>query len=101
LSFLAIVLAYLVGGWGAGLLALVLGQILTWYLLFPPLGTFGLKESAASTPSFSQPFLKALFCLSKRSTSARPRRSGSGGSIFWDMRCAKSTIAPTTTSRPS
>jgi two-component system, sensor histidine kinase PdtaS len=47
LSFLAIVLACLVGGWGAGLVALALGQILTWYLLVPPSGTFGLKEATA------------------------------------------------------
>jgi K+-sensing histidine kinase KdpD len=47
LSFLAVVLACLVGGWGSGLLALALGQILTGYLLVPPIGSFGPKEAAA------------------------------------------------------
>lgn len=47
LSFLAVVLACLVGGWRSGLLALAVGQTLTWYLLVPPFGSLGLKEATA------------------------------------------------------
>lgn len=36
LNFLAVVLAALVAGWRAGLIALVLSQLLTWYAIVPP-----------------------------------------------------------------
>jgi two-component system, sensor histidine kinase PdtaS len=41
LSFLAVVLAALVAGWRAGVLALVLGQLLTWFFIVEPRLAFG------------------------------------------------------------
>jgi two-component sensor histidine kinase len=46
LSFLAIVLATLVGGWRSGLVALVSGQVLIWYFLLPPFRSFALASPA-------------------------------------------------------
>lgn len=36
LNFLAVVIATLIAGWRSGLIALVLGQVLTWYLIVTP-----------------------------------------------------------------
>jgi K+-sensing histidine kinase KdpD len=63
LSFLAVVLACLVAGWRSGLLALVLGQSLTWYLLVPPFGTVGLKEPAAGFSFLLATLSQALILL--------------------------------------
>jgi two-component sensor histidine kinase len=46
LSFLAIVLATLVGGWRAGLVALVAGQALIWYFLLAPFRSFAIASPA-------------------------------------------------------
>jgi two-component sensor histidine kinase len=46
LSFLAIVLATLIGGWRSGLVALVAGQLLIWYFLLPPYRSFGIADAA-------------------------------------------------------
>jgi two-component sensor histidine kinase len=46
LSFLAIVLATLIGGWRAGLVALVAGQVLIWYFLLPPFRSFSIAAPA-------------------------------------------------------
>ena len=44
LNFLAVVLAALVAGWRAGLVALALSQLLTWYLIVPPRWSFAIGD---------------------------------------------------------
>jgi two-component sensor histidine kinase len=44
LGFLAVVLATLVGGWRSGLVAVVLGQTLLWYLIVPVRDSFALTR---------------------------------------------------------
>ncbi|HEX6375217.1 MAG TPA: histidine kinase dimerization/phosphoacceptor domain -containing protein [Allosphingosinicella sp.] len=44
--FLAVVLATLIAGWRAGLVAVVLGQVLVWYFLLPPYRSFNLPSPA-------------------------------------------------------
>jgi two-component sensor histidine kinase len=44
LGFLAVVLATLVGGWRSGLIAVVLGQILLWYLIVPIRHSFAIAR---------------------------------------------------------
>lgn len=45
LSFLAVVLATLVGGWRSGLVALVVGQALIWYFLLPDYRSFRIANA--------------------------------------------------------
>jgi len=40
LAFVSLALSTLIAGWRAGLVALVLGQILIWYFVLPPHGSF-------------------------------------------------------------
>lgn len=47
LSFLAVVLASLLAGWRSGLVALILGQLLSWYYLVPFHGSFRMPDAAA------------------------------------------------------
>lgn len=42
--FLAVVLATLIAGWRAGLVAVVLGQALVWYFLLPPYRSFAIPS---------------------------------------------------------
>lgn len=44
LNFLAVVLATLVAGWRSGLIALLLAQGLTWYILVPPTWSFAAPD---------------------------------------------------------
>lgn len=46
LNFLAVVLATLIAGWRSGLIALIVGQALTWYIIVPPAWSFGLPDRA-------------------------------------------------------
>ncbi|MEA3066390.1 MAG: hypothetical protein QOJ27_2851 [Sphingomonadales bacterium] len=46
LSIIAVVLAALIGGWRAGLVSMVLGSLLIWYLLLPPQRSFELQSAA-------------------------------------------------------
>ena len=74
LSFLAVVFASLVAGWPSGLIALGAGQILTWYLLVPPVGSFAPK-AAAELYSFllatgSQLFILLIVALYQREARA-------------------------------
>lgn len=48
LVFVAIVIAALVGGWRSGLVALVAGQLLTWYVIVAPANSFALTDSGAA-----------------------------------------------------
>ena len=45
LNFLALVIAAVLAGWRSGLLALVVGQLLTWYLIVPPYFSFEVIDS--------------------------------------------------------
>jgi two-component system, sensor histidine kinase PdtaS len=45
LIFLAIVIAAVLGGWRSGLVALVAGQVTTWYAIVPPYYSFGLPDA--------------------------------------------------------
>jgi two-component sensor histidine kinase len=40
LNFLAVVLATVIAGWRSGLLALILSQLLVWWAIVPPVGSF-------------------------------------------------------------
>lgn len=48
LSIIAVVLAALVGGWRAGLVSMVLGTALIWYLILPVRGSFALEDPRAA-----------------------------------------------------
>ena len=44
LNFLAVVIAAVLAGWRAGLLALIVGQALIWYAVVPPYYSFGVQD---------------------------------------------------------
>jgi two-component sensor histidine kinase len=48
LSVIAVVLAALIGGWRAGLVSMVLGSTLIWYLVLPPRFSFELQTGATA-----------------------------------------------------
>jgi two-component sensor histidine kinase len=48
LSVIAVVLAALIGGWRSGLVSMVLGATLIWYLILPPQGSFALQSPATA-----------------------------------------------------
>lgn len=74
LSFLAVVVASLLAGWRSGVLALVLGQLLTWSLLVPPVGTFVAKDAPATwafvLATGSQAFILLILSLYQREVAA-------------------------------
>jgi two-component sensor histidine kinase len=45
LIFLAVVVAAVLGGWRSGLIALITGQLATWYAIVPPYYSFGLPDA--------------------------------------------------------
>jgi two-component sensor histidine kinase len=45
LIFLAVVMAAVLGGWRSGLVALITGQVATWYVIVPPYYSFGLPDA--------------------------------------------------------
>ncbi len=48
LGIIAVVLAALLGGWRSGLVSMVLGAGLIWYLILPPQGSFELETTTAA-----------------------------------------------------
>jgi two-component system, sensor histidine kinase PdtaS len=48
LSIIAVLLAALVGGWRSGLVSMLLGSGLIWYLVLPPQFTFALESTATA-----------------------------------------------------
>jgi two-component sensor histidine kinase len=74
LAFLAVVVASLVAGWRSALIALVVGQLLTWYLLVPPAGSFAPKQAAATwgflLATASQTFILLILTLYQREVAA-------------------------------
>jgi two-component sensor histidine kinase len=51
LAIIAVVLAALLGGWRSGLVSMVLGTMLIWYLVLPPQRSFELTAASAFTLS--------------------------------------------------
>jgi two-component sensor histidine kinase len=45
LIFLAVVIAAVLGGWRSGLIALITGQLTTWYMIVPPSYSFALLDT--------------------------------------------------------
>lgn len=74
LSFLAVVVASLFAGWRAGLVALLLGQLMTWLLLVPPAGSIALGDTAALwgflLASAAQAFILLILALYQREVAA-------------------------------
>ena len=48
LSVIAVVIAALIGGWRAGLVSMVLGSLLIWYLVLPPQRSFEIQSGATA-----------------------------------------------------
>jgi len=48
LAIIALVLASLLGGWRAGLVAMVLGTLLIWYFVIAPAGSFQIRDTASA-----------------------------------------------------
>ena len=45
LGIIAVLLAALIGGWRAGLVSMIMGSVLIWYLILPPQGSFALSDT--------------------------------------------------------
>jgi len=63
LSIIAVLLAALVGGWRAGLVSMVLGSGLTWYLVLPPQGSFAIDDSTTALTLGAGIFTEAVIIL--------------------------------------
>ena len=48
LSVIAVVIAALIGGWRAGLVSMLLGSLLIWYLVLPPQRSFEIQSGATA-----------------------------------------------------
>lgn len=46
LSIIAVVIAALIGGWRAGLVSMLLGSLLIWYLILPPRNSFEIQSAS-------------------------------------------------------
>ena len=70
LIFLAIVIACVLAGWRSGLIALVLGQLLTWYAIVPPFFSIGVADSERLAgliiATFSQALILVVIALYQR-----------------------------------
>ena len=63
LSIIAVVLAALVGGWRSGLVSMVLGSLLIWYLILPPQGSFALRDTATALTLIAGILTEAIILL--------------------------------------
>jgi two-component sensor histidine kinase len=63
LSIIAVVLAALIGGWRAGLVAMVLGSTLIWYLILPPQGSFALQSGSTALTLAAGMLTEAIIVL--------------------------------------
>jgi len=63
LSVIAVVLAALIGGWRAGLVSMVLGSLLIWYLVLPPQRSFELQTPATALVLASGMLTEAIILL--------------------------------------
>jgi two-component sensor histidine kinase len=63
LSVIAVVLAALIGGWRSGLVSMMLGSGLIWYLVLPPVGSFEIETSATAITLGSGILTEAIIVL--------------------------------------
>ncbi len=63
LGIVAVVLAALLGGWRSGLVSMVLGTALIWYLVLPPSGSFALGEARAAMSLVVGTFTEGIILL--------------------------------------
>jgi two-component sensor histidine kinase len=82
LIFVAVTIAAVIGGWHSGLIAMVTGQLLSWYLIVGPASGFGLadaqRQAGLLVATFSQLILLVVVGLYQREvdkgTAERDRR---------------------------
>ena len=63
LGIIAVVIASLLGGWRSGLVSLVLGTMLIWYLVLPPVGSFALENAATALALAAGAFTEGVILL--------------------------------------
>jgi two-component sensor histidine kinase len=63
LAIVAVVIAALVGGWRAGLVSMVLGTGLIWYLVLPPYRSFELETASAALTLAAGTFTEGVILL--------------------------------------
>jgi two-component sensor histidine kinase len=63
LGIVAVVIAALVGGWRSGLVSMVMGTALIWYLVLPPRGSFELESGATALSLAAGAFTEAVILL--------------------------------------
>ena len=70
LIFLAVVIAAVLGGWRSGLVALITGQLATWYVIVPPNYSFALPDGertfALAVATVSQLLILVIIALYQR-----------------------------------
>lgn len=63
LGIIAVVFAALIGGWRSGLVSMVLGTTLIWYLVLPPVGTFQLQSASTALTLGAGTFTEGVILL--------------------------------------
>ncbi|HEX9965903.1 MAG TPA: histidine kinase dimerization/phosphoacceptor domain -containing protein [Allosphingosinicella sp.] len=63
LGIIAVVIAALVGGWRSGLVSMILGTGLIWYLVLPPRFSFALEGSSTALTLAAGAFTEAIILL--------------------------------------
>jgi two-component sensor histidine kinase len=63
LGIVAVVIAALLGGWRSGLVSMVLGTALIWYLVLPPYRSFELETSASALTLVAGAFTQGVILL--------------------------------------
>ena len=63
LGIVAVVIAALIGGWRSGLVSMVLGTSLIWYLVLPPRGSFEIQSAATALSLAAGTFTEGVILL--------------------------------------
>ncbi|HEX8381083.1 MAG TPA: histidine kinase dimerization/phosphoacceptor domain -containing protein [Allosphingosinicella sp.] len=63
LSIIAVVIASLIGGWRSGLVSMVLGTLLIWYLVLPPYLSFALEDGPTALVLAAGAFTEGVILL--------------------------------------
>ncbi|HEX8064255.1 MAG TPA: histidine kinase dimerization/phosphoacceptor domain -containing protein [Allosphingosinicella sp.] len=63
LGTIAVVIAALIGGWRSGLVSMVLGTGLIWFLILPPQGSFALQDTAIALSLAAGTFTEGVILL--------------------------------------
>ena len=63
LGIIAVVIAALIGGWRSGLVSMVLGTGIIWYLVLPPYRSFALESGATALTLAAGAFTEAIILL--------------------------------------